>query len=220
MVYLVYIFCKFQTTAKKKNLHFLCKTFYFTDLLRQFGTETFVKGPLMTLEVSICLMRGLSSVFYEKGQRNSYCQATGNEKGEEGLDTVLASTTTASVVSSSSPVLRHVLVLDLRGLALAQVLDTGVIRLLTQLASLHEAHYPETLGEAVLISSRQTAYITRMALSLVKPFLAERTRAKIKLVSDGPDLQQQLATGTLRIRNRIFTWIENVSIRYGRLLTV
>merc|ERR1711953_433830 len=30
--------------------------------------------------------------------------------------------------------------------------------------------------------------------SLVKPFLAERTRAKIKLVSDGPDLQQQLAT--------------------------
>ena len=174
----------------------------------------------MTLEVSISLMRGLSSVFYEKGQRNSYCQATGNEKGEEGLDTVLASTTTASVVSSSSPVLRHVLVLDLRGLALAQVLDTGVIRLLTQLASLHEAHYPETLGEAVLISSRQTAYITRMALSLVKPFLAERTRAKIKLVSDGPDLQQQLATGKLRIRNRIFTWIANVSIRYGSLLTV
>ena len=143
----------------------------------------------MTLEASISLMRGLSSVFYEKGVRNYYCQ--GYEKGE-GLG--LAST--ASVVSASSlPVLRHVLVLDLRGLALAQVLDTGVIRLLTQLASLHEAHYPETLGEAVLISSRQTAYITRMALSLVKPFLAERTRAKIKLVSDGPDLQQQLATG-------------------------
>ena len=174
---------------------YLCKflTFffenYFTDLLRQFGTEVFIKGPLMTLEASISLMRGLSSVFYEKGVRNSYCQ--GYEKGE-GLG--LAST--ASVVSASSlPVLRHVLVLDLRGLALAQVLDTGVIRLLTQLASLHEAHYPETLGEAVLISSRQTAYITRMALSLVKPFLAERTRAKIKLVSDGPDLQQQLATG-------------------------
>lgn len=160
----------------------------FKDLLRQFGTEVFIKGPLMTLEASISLMRGLSSVFYEKGVRNSYCQ--GYEKGE-GLG--LAST--ASVVSASSlPVLRHVLVLDLRGLALAQVLDTGVIRLLTQLASLHEAHYPETLGEAVLISSRQTAYITRMALSLVKPFLAERTRAKIKLVSDGPDLQQQLAT--------------------------
>ena len=71
-----------------------------------------------------------------------------------------------------------------------------MIRLLSQLASIHEAHYPETLGEAVLISTGSTAYITRMALSLVKPFLAETTRRKIKLISDGPDLEQQLSTGT------------------------
>ena len=141
----------------------------------------------MTLEASISLMRGLSSVFYEKGQRN--------KSNEAEKKAAAAASAAASEVAMAEPVLRHVLVLDLRGLALAQVLDTGVIRLLTQLASLHEAHYPETLGEAVLISSRQTAYITRMALSLVKPFLAERTRSKIKLVSDGPDLQQQLATG-------------------------
>ena len=144
--------------------------------------EDFVKAPLLTLETSVCLMRGLSSL-------------ASNEKGEEphsSLNGVVASTASKA---ASKVVLRHVLVVDLRGLALAQVLDTGVIRLATQLASLHEAHYPETLSEAVLISSRQTAYITRMALSLVKPFLAERTRNKIRLVSDGPDLTQQLEAG-------------------------
>ena len=137
-------------------------------------------------------MRGLSSL------------AASNEKGCSSRSLVAS---TASK-TASKVVLRHVLVVDLRGLALAQVLDTGVIRLATQLASLHEAHYPETLSEAVLISSRQTAYITRMALSLVKPFLAERTRNKIRLVSDGPDLQQQLEAGIhfLNFRAKSF-WI-------------
>ena len=157
-------------------MHFNQTLYFFIDLLRQYGMEDFIKAPLLTLETSVCLMRGLSSLANEKGSS-------------------VASASKAA--SRSRVVLRHVLVVDLRGLALTQVLDTGVIRLATQLASLHEAHYPETLSEAVLISSRQTAYITRMALSLVKPFLAERTRNKIRLVSDGPDLEQQLAAGNI-----------------------
>ena len=62
-----------------------------------------------------------------------------------------------------------------------KVLDRGVIQLLSRLTQLHEAHYPETLREAVLVAS---STICHMAVSLVRPFLAPRTRDKLQVVNE------------------------------------
>lgn len=78
---------------------------------------------------------------------------------------------------------QHIIVVDLRGLKISQVLDAAVIRLVGQLTHLHEAHYPETLREAVIIAPSLSSTICHMAISLVKPFLAPRTRDKLRVTT-------------------------------------
>ena len=83
-----------------------------------------------------------------------------------------------------------------------QILDTAVIRLVGQLAHLHEAHYPETLREAVLLGASaassglgiSAASLCHMAISLVKPFLAPATRNKLNIVNEN-NFQSHLLKG-------------------------
>lgn len=84
---------------------------------------------------------------------------------------------------AEAAVRQHIIVVDLRGLKIAQVLDAAVIRLVGQLTHLHEAHYPETLREAVIIAPSLSSTICHMAISLVKPFLAPRTRDKLRVTT-------------------------------------
>ena len=79
---------------------------------------------------------------------------------------------------------QHIILVDLRGLSASQVFDGGVIRLVSRLTHIHDAHYPETLREAVIITSKAAETICGLAIRLVKPFLAQRTRQKLHLVSE------------------------------------
>ena len=79
----------------------------------------------------------------------------------------------------TTPTLKHYFLLQF-----SQILDGGVIRLVRRLTHLHDAHYPETLREAVILTSSPASSICHMALSLVKPFLAPRTRQKINVVTE------------------------------------
>ena len=86
--------------------------------------------------------------------------------------------------TGSEVVRQHLIVVDLRGLKISQVLDAGVIRVVHQLAHLHEAHYPETLREAIIVAPALSSAIAHMALSLVRPFLAPRTREKLRIIDE------------------------------------
>ena len=74
--------------------------------------------------------------------------------------------------------------MDLRGLEVSQILDGSVMRLVARLTHLHDAHYPETLREAVILTSSTASTICQMAISLVKPFLASRTAQKLNVVTE------------------------------------
>ena len=86
--------------------------------------------------------------------------------------------------ASLEPVRQHIIIVDLRGLEVSQILDGGVMRLVARLTHLHDAHYPETLREAVILTSSRASTICQMAISLVKPFLASRTAQKLNVVTE------------------------------------
>ena len=91
--------------------------------------------------------------------------------------------------------------MDLRGLEVSQILDGGVMRLVARLTHLHDAHYPETLREAVILTSSRASTICQMAISLVKPFLASRTAQKLNVVTESSIRNQGKI---MRIRSAVY----------------
>merc|ERR1719273_2510898 len=71
------------------------------------------------------------------------------------------------------------------------------MRLVARLTHLHDAHYPETLREAVILTSSRASTICQMAISLVKPFLASRTAQKLNVVTESSIRNQACLSATV-----------------------
>eukprot|EP00095_Tigriopus_kingsejongensis_P001938 maker-scaffold246_size239296-snap-gene-1.33 protein:Tk01938 transcript:maker-scaffold246_size239296-snap-gene-1.33-mRNA-1 annotation:"hypothetical protein DAPPUDRAFT_300396" len=73
----------------------------------------------------------------------------------------------------------QVIVFDLEGLTLSQVRDRQTLEVITQLASLYEANYPETLKCAIVLNAN---WLFQLLFSVVRRFVASKTLAKVVLV--------------------------------------
>lgn len=124
-------------------------------LLQVVSSQDFIRSTLRVLETSLALMRAQTEL-------RDVCDEEGSEK---------------------APVVQHVMVLDLRGLTASQVLDGSVLRLVVDLTRIHEAHYPETLGAAVVVvaASGYAHTLCQMAISIVRRLLPSRTSQKIQV---------------------------------------
>ncbi|TRY72593.1 hypothetical protein TCAL_10859 [Tigriopus californicus] len=70
----------------------------------------------------------------------------------------------------------QVVIFDLEGLTLSQVRDRQTLEVITKLASLYEANYPETLKCAIVLNAN---WLFQLLFSVVKRFVAKKTIQKV-----------------------------------------
>lgn len=109
---------------------------------------------------------------------------TGNSAEQDGLDGVSNlhlvqesdSEDENEDCASLSYTSGQVVIFDLEGLTLSQVRDRQTLEVITKLASLYEANYPETLKCAIVLNAN---WLFQLLFSVVKRFVAKKTIQKV-----------------------------------------